>query len=658
MESASWTQELLSWVNANPGWGILIVFLVAFFESLVLIGIVLPGIMILFGVGTLIGLGVMDVLPVWLAGSSGAFLGDTLSFALGYRNREHLLDMWPFSRYPGMMERGIRFFQTHGVKSVVAGRFIGPLRPIIPAVVGIMRMSPSKFIVVDLAACIAWAPAFLIPGLLFGASLEVASEYTGRLAMVLVIALFALWLPWWLLRAIYEPLASRSARWMRHGIRWTRRHPVLGRIAAPLLDPSRPEVLSVTAIGLVLVFVFWGLILLLFLSPFAPQPQALDQSVQELALSLRNQLADPFFVAVSQLSRWQVTLFSSAAVFLWLYGANRPLAANHWLVAIGGGWLIQMLLAFGLRATPQMMEVSAESLRGPSSAMSLTTVVFSFFAVMIAGEVRRKHRQWPYLTAGLVLTLLLLARLYLGLEWLSGGLMGVLLGLAWTLVVGMAYRQRATLNFSGALAGLIFYGSATLLFLWQANEHTAKEVAALQSLIPSQQMSEQDWWDHAWQELPSERTGSLSTQSRRFNIQLAADPAAIAEALLKTGWKREPPSDWLWIIQALNPEPDQASLPFLGRAYEGRSETLLLYRQLPDGGPLVTLRLWDSGVRLQPGERVLYLAQYSEEQLVQRLGAFSYWRSVPLAVAEMGDLRALLRQFEQGQASEQMLLLR
>lgn len=658
MESAGWTQELLNWVNANPGWGVLIVFLVAFFESLVLIGILLPGIMILFGIGTLIGLGMIDVLPVWLAASSGAFLGDGLSFALGYRYRQHLLDIWPFSRYPGMMDRGIRFFHNHGAKSVVAGRFIGPLRPVIPAVVGIMRMSPSRFIAVDLAACVAWAPAFLFPGLLFGASLEVASEYTGRLAMVLVIGLFSLWLIWWLMRSIYEPLASRSARWMRHGIRWTRRHPKLGRLAASLLDPARPEVLSIAASGLLLVVIFWGLIMLLLLSPFSAQPQVLDQSVQDLALSLRNELADPFFVAVSQLSRWQVTLFSSAAVFFWLYGAGRSTAAQHWLLAIGGGWLIQLLLAWGLRATPQVMEVSSELLRSPSSAMTLTTVVFSFFGVLIAGEVRRKHRQWPYLAAGLILTLLLLARLYLGLEWLSGGLMGVLLGLAWTLVVSIAYRQRAILPFSGALAGLIFYGSASLLFLWQANEHTAEELVALHSVVPSQLMSEQTWWDEAWSTLPAERTRSLQTTSRRFNVQLAAEPEAIAQALQKFGWEVEPPSDWRWIIQALNPDPDQSTLPLLGRAYQGRTESLLLRKQMPDGGPLLTLRLWDSGVRLLPAERPLYLAQVSEEQLVQRFGVFSYWRARPYVAGQMDELRRALGQFEQRQVSEHMLLLR
>jgi membrane protein DedA with SNARE-associated domain len=658
MESVSWSQELLNWVNANPGWGVLIVFVVAFFESLVLIGILLPGIMILFGIGTLIGLGMIEVLPVWLAASSGAFLGDTMSFALGYRYRHRLLDIWPFSRYPGMMDRGIQFFTDHGVKSVVAGRFIGPLRPVIPAVVGIMRMQPSRFIVVDLLTCIAWAPAFLVPGLLFGASLEVASEYTGRLATVLVIGLFSLWLIWWLMRSIYEPLASRSARWMRHGIRWTRRHPKLGRLAAPLLDPARPEVLSISASGLLLVVIFWGMVMLLFMSPFSAQPQSLDQSVQDLALSLRNQLADPFFVAVSQLSRWQVTLLSSAAVFFWLHGAGRRVAAIHWLVAIGGGWLIQLLLAWGLRATPQVMEVSSELLRSPSSAMSLTTVVFSFFAVMIAGEVRRKHRQWPYLAAGLILTLLLLARLYLGLEWLSGSLMGILLGLAWTLVIGMAYRQRATAHFSGALAGLIFYGSASVLFLWQVNEHTGTELEALHSVVPNQLMSEQDWWDGAWDDLPGERTPSLQTQSRRFNAQLVAQPQAIAEALRPLGWETEPASDWRWVIQALNPEPDQTTLPLLGRAYLGVSEALLLRKQMPGDGPLLSLRLWDSGVRLQPGARVLYLAQISEEQLVQRFGVFSYWRSRPFVAGQMGDFREALQWFEQRQVSEHMLLLR
>lgn len=658
MSIEGWTQALLAWVNANPGWGALLVFGVAFLESLVLIGILLPGIMILFGVGAFIGLGLLDLVPVWIAASAGALLGDTLSYTLGYRYREQLLDVWPFSRYPGLMERGMSFFQIHGPKSVVAGRFIGPLRPVIPAVAGILGMRPSRFLSVDVAACIAWAPSFLLPGVLFGASLEVASEYTGRLAVVLVVALAALWLAWWLMRLAYEPLASRSARWLRHGIRWTRRHPVLGRLTGPLLDPAQPEVLSVFMLGLLLVVIFWGLGMMLLLSPFSAQPQALDQAVQALALSMRNHLADPAMVAFSQLSRWQVTLLSGAAVLAWLLAARRWVAAGHWLIAIGGGWVLQQLLDWGLKAAPPVMELSAEWVRSPSPAMVLTAVVFTFFAVMVAREVKRRHRQWPYLAAGLVLTLVVLARLYLGLEWFSGALMGLLLGLAWTVIVGIAYRQRAMRPFSGAVACLIFYGSALVLFTWQVQEHTAEEVAALQAAQPQQRMASQHWWSSGWRSLPEYRTGVFTVDSRRFNAQVAADTDRVAELLARHGWERVPDTDWRWILQALNPRPNEASLPLLGRAYQGRSEALLMRRPDRGGAGLLTLRLWDSGYRLQPGGRILYVAQIAEEELVQRLGLFSYWRARPLESGDFQPVRASLAPLEQKLVAGDLLLVR
>ncbi|MBT8059757.1 MAG: VTT domain-containing protein [Gammaproteobacteria bacterium] len=657
MESG-WTQELLNWLNAHPGWGFAIVFLVAFFESLVLIGILLPGIVILFGVGALIGLGIVEMTPIWIAASAGAILGDGLSYALGHRFRGHLLDIWPFSRYPRLMERGTRFFHAHGAKSVVAGRFIGPLRPIIPAVAGMMGMRPSRFLAVDIPACVAWAPSFLLPGLLFGASLEIASEYTGRLTVLLVIGLVLLWLTWWLIRLIYEPLASRSARWVRHVIRWSRRHPVIGRAAGPLLDPSRPEVLSVTMMGLLLVVVFWGLVMLLFLSPFSTQPKALDQSVADLALSLRNHLADPVMVAISQLSRWPVSIFSAAALLLWLLGAGRRNAALHWLIAIGGGALLHLLLAWSLRATPQMFEMAEGAIQEPSAAMSLVTVVLTFFAVMEGGELPRKHRQWPYLAAALVLILLTLSRLYLGLEWLSGALIGIATGLGWTAIVGLAYRQRAARRFSGSIASLIFYGAFLALFAWQVNEHQAEDLAAMQAPVAVSLVDREAWWAAEWQALPRNRTRLASVAARPFNAQMAADLEVISEKLAPSGWEPVPETDWRWIVQALNPEPDQASLPLLGRAYLGRSESLLLRKNVEPDGRLLTIRLWDSGVRLAPGGQVLYLGQLSEEELVQRFGLFSYWRSRLLSAALRVPLRQALTGLEQQLVEEDLLLVR
>jgi undecaprenyl-diphosphatase len=657
MESG-WTQDLLNWLGTHPGWGFVVVLLVALFESLVLVGILLPGMLLLFGVGAMIGLGVLEMMPMWIAATTGAILGDTISYLLGHRMRGSLLDVWPFRRYPGLMERGTRFFHRHGAKSILAGRFIGPLRPVIPAVGGMMGMNFARFLTVDITACVIWAPAFLVPGLLFGASLDVASQYTGRLTAMLIIGLVLLWVTWWAIRAVYEPLASRSARWVRHFIRWSRRHPLLGRITGPLIDPAGPEALSVTMMGILLVVIFWGLVMLLFLSPFSTQPQALDQAVRDLALSLRNHLADPVMVGVSQLSRWPVSILSALALLLWLIGAGRKKAAAHWLIAIGGGGILHLLLSWSLRTTPEVLELSDRLLRSPSAAMSLSTVVLTFFAVMEAGELKRRHRQWPYLAAGLILLALGTSRIYLGLEWLSGALMGVLAGLAWTAVVGFAYRQRATRHFSGGVASMIFYGSFLVLFMWQVNEHNAEDLAALQATPVLQEIDSSEWWAGGWRDMPEDRTLISSVASQRFNAQVAAAPATIAALLGKAGWEQVPDTDWTWFLAALNPEPDSLTLPLLGRAYQGRPEELLLRKSLETSDRLLTIRLWDSGMRLIPEGTVLYLGQMSEELLDRRLGLFSYWRAVPLEHRLTAPIREALSPLEQKLVQPDLLLIR
>lgn len=290
--------------------------------------------------------------------------------------------------------------------------------------------------------------------------------------------------------------------------------------------------------------------------------------------------------------------------------------------------------------------------------MSLPTIALMFFAVMEAGELPRKHRHWPYLAAALILTLLALARLYLGMEWLSGALMGLVSGLAWTAIVGIAYRQRAIRRFSGATASLIFFGSFFALFSWQVNEHLREDLSLLASPMVTQVVDRDAWWAEGWQDLPQDRTQLTSVVSRRFNVQIAADPGEMSRLLEQNGWQAVPDTDWRWIIQALNPDPDQASLPLLGRAFQGRSEALLLRKNLEADGHLLTIRLWDSGYRLAPGGQILYLGQLSEEVLVQRLGVFSYWRSSPVDQSRFEPFRTPLVPLEQRLVEERLLLIR
>lgn len=653
-----WTQDLLNWLNANPGWAGFWVFVMSFVESLAFVGILVPGIIILFGLGALIALGAMDLWTIWLWGSAGALLGDMASYALGRRYRLHLAEIWPFSHFPKMLERGRNYFRVHGPKSVVIGRFIGPLRPVIPVTAGMLGLTPRRFLTVDIPACIAWTPAYLVPGMLFGASLEVASEYAGRMSLVLVISVTVLWFTWWLTWTVYELLASRSARWLRHFIRWLRRHPVFRRIVGPLLDSNQPEVLSITMMGLLLVMIFWAIIILLFLSPFSVHPQSIDQAVQTYALALRNHVADPLMVALAQLSRLWVLIPASMAVLLWLIGAGRQKAALHWLVAMGGGVVLQLLLSWSLRATPILIEAEAGALSKPSADLTLVTVVLGYFAVMVARELTRRKRKWPYVISGLLLSLLMLARLYLGLDWLSGALMGVALGMAWTFVVGIAYRQRALRSFNGAAACLIFFGMLAITFSWQVGQNLDRDIAALKLPLPQHELAVQGWWQQEWRTLPEERTHLKSVVAHEFNIQFAGKPDDLAHMLEAHGWQKAEEANWRWTILSMNPHPTEHTLPPLKRDYLGHADVLLLHRLGGDPVRQQTLRIWDSGVRLNPGGQAVYLGQLATEVLVQRMKVFSYWSAIPASPANLEQLAGEITSMEMRWGSEKMLLIR
>lgn len=648
--------ELLAWISDNPAWAGLALFLVAFVESLVVVGFFLPGILILFGIGALLGMGEASWIPLWVGGSLGALCGDILSFWIGQRYQMQLRRMWPFARYPGMLMRGRAFFERHGAKSVLAGRFIGPLRPVIPTTAGMMGMRWSTFLAVCIPACVLWTPAYLVPGMLFGASLEVASQYAGRLALVIGLAVGIVWLSLWFIRSIYALSAVQSARWLRHAIRWTRRHPVLGRILGPIIDPSQPEVLSVTMLGLLLVGTLCGLALLLLLSPFGSEPGQRDLAVLAWTQTLRNDITDPFMVAISQLSRAWVLLPTVVATALWLLGANRLSAALHWLVAMAGGLALQIIMDWTLRSMPLVDIAEQEFTFLPSAPLTMTTVVLGFFSVMVAKELRRRHRKWPYLASTLLLTLLIIARVYLGLDWLSGALLGCILGLAWTAIVGMAYRARALRPFAGAVACSIFYGTLALTLTWQVGIHLDEDLEAVRIPVAERPLDPERWWDDEWSSLPTERT--RAQVARDFNLQVALPLEQVESGLVDAGWTKVEPAGWRWVLQSLNPEADTRTLPLTGRNFLGQSEQIVLRRPTADPEEQWVLRLWDSGGRLGDAERPLYLGQFTLERLEHRLWLFSLWRPQYPTATALEDLANAWPRAEVRQPLPRLLLIR
>ena len=128
--------ELLHWVRAHPHWAGVALFTISLAESLAIVGVIVPGVVIMFGIGALIGAGAADFWAMCAWAVAGAVLGDGLSYWLGNRYRARLLDMWPFRRMPESLQQGQRFFDKYGAMSVVFGRFFGPVRATVPLLAG------------------------------------------------------------------------------------------------------------------------------------------------------------------------------------------------------------------------------------------------------------------------------------------------------------------------------------------------------------------------------------------------------------------------------------------------------------------------------------------------------------------------------------------
>ncbi|WP_144393085.1 DedA family protein [Pleionea sediminis] len=167
-----YTSELLDFIEQQPGWAFLIVFFIAFLESMAIIGVLMPGWVMLLGVGALVGGGVLSFYEMAFAMFLGAVVGEGLSYHVGYYYRDSIRHWRWIESHQVAMERADRFIKNYGVLSLIVGRFIGPLRAILPLMAGISGMGLRLFWGVNVGSGIIWAPAYLIPGILVGASLS------------------------------------------------------------------------------------------------------------------------------------------------------------------------------------------------------------------------------------------------------------------------------------------------------------------------------------------------------------------------------------------------------------------------------------------------------------------------------------------------------
>jgi undecaprenyl-diphosphatase len=580
-------------------------------EALAIVGLVIPGVAIMFGIGALIATGAIDFWMAFGCAVAGAIVGDGLSFWLGRKLQGRAASTWPFSRYPETMERGVEFFQKYGGKSVAIGRFFGPVRAIIPLVAGMLGMQSWRYIIANVLSALLWAPTYLLPGILFGTSLELASQVALRLVGVILLLLFLVWALLRLTRLLFRLMQPHASSWVQALLNWSQLHPAFTQTAAALADPNHPEARGLALLTTLLLLATGLFALTLGATLQGTALGGLDHMVLQTMQSLRTPWSDHLMLYLSRLADIEVVLVLVAGVLLFLLWQRHWRPAIYWLAAAGFGLFASVALKHGLQIPRPPLGIDGLGPYSfPSSHVLRATVIFGFLAVIVARAMPLNWRWLPYAWAGLLTLLVTLARIYLGAHWLTDVIGSITLGMVWVSLLGIAYyrhtgEERHWLGLS-LLALLLITSVATAVSLQRQQQDLARYTPQL----PQLEMESSEWWRQGWSTLATMREDTRSQRVHPLNIQYAGPLKELASQLEQRGWSTATTLQGSNMLKLLSPDLELAQLPLPPQVHAGRHDYFTMSKEL-DVTQLLVIRLWPADITLLPEQQPLWIGNIS-----------------------------------------------
>ena len=161
--------HLSNFVQAYGNWVYALLFAIIFVETGVVVMPFLPGDSLLFVVGALCGVGLMNLpLSIGLL-TAAAILGNQSNYTIG-RYFGPRVFQWEDSRYfnKRAFDQAHAFYEKYGGVTIVAARFMPFLRTFAPFVAGVARMTRSKFAFYDVTGGALWVGSLITAGYFFG----------------------------------------------------------------------------------------------------------------------------------------------------------------------------------------------------------------------------------------------------------------------------------------------------------------------------------------------------------------------------------------------------------------------------------------------------------------------------------------------------------
>jgi membrane-associated protein len=166
---------------------------IVFIETGLLIGFFLPGDSLLVTAGLFAARGDLEVLPLTVALSIAAILGDTVGYNIGARAGPKLFtraDSLFFNKKHLITTK--EFYDRHGPFTIVIARFVPIIRTFAPVVAGIGAMQYTRFISYNVIGGIGWVVTMVFGGYFLGQMIPNIHKHIDK---VIVIVIFLSLLP-------------------------------------------------------------------------------------------------------------------------------------------------------------------------------------------------------------------------------------------------------------------------------------------------------------------------------------------------------------------------------------------------------------------------------------------------------------------------------
>lgn len=587
---------LLQWLNDNPGLAGLVTFTISAGESVAIIGTIVPGSIMMTALGALAGAGVIPLWSTVFWAILGAIVGDGISYWIGHYFKNRLPNVWPFRNYPNMLKSGEKFFHKYGSMSVFIGRFVGPVRALVPLVAGMLGMKPLQFTIANVASAIGWAPMYMLPGILLGAAaLELPPDIALHVMLVLLlITLFILLCLWFIYK--FLQLIHNRINYMQNRL-WRKMKYSHHFSFIPKMLKYHNSERSRGQLTLAIFFIMTGFLFLMlaaYVKCRGASNLMVNEAMYHLFRGIRNDTVDNFMLSITLLGQKQIMLPAVFLIFLWLLFRKHWRTAWHALalgvLTAGSVFVIKNIIK---SPRPWGVAVPLETFSMPSGHTTLAVCIYLGLMFLIASSFR-PNRRWPFYFLGLSIAFAVsISRLYLGAHWFTDVLSAWLLAIAILMVLVISYRRHIEKRINPLHLLLVSMMAIAIPYSAYSYLHFST-LQADYTLInpPPITVDNVNWWQKENDTQP-DRTSLFGFPSQHINIEWAGNLDHIHQSLEKEGWSKPPARDLISTLHRIADVSSEQYLPLISPQYLDQKPALILTRSTPKGG-LIVIRLWNS----------------------------------------------------------------